>query len=58
MKDEETRSVGTVDYKPLNTPRNTNAVAGIRCHLYALVQAVNELGNLQEGGKAFAGAQG
>ena len=33
-------------------------VAGIGRHLHALVQAVNELGNLQEGRKAFAGAQG
>jgi len=40
------------------TAKNTNAFAGIRCYLCALVQAVNEVEIQQEEGKAFAGAEG
>jgi len=37
--------------------KHTNAGTGIRCHLCALVQAVNEVRVLQEEKKTFAGAQ-
>jgi len=63
MKDEEKRLLGPVlgfgqsqRLEATKYTKGTNAVAGIRCHLYALAQAVTDVESLQKGGKAFAGA--
>jgi len=54
--DTDGRSPACARYQRLETTKTMNAFPGIRCHLCALVQAVNEVEILQEEGKAFAGA--